>query len=1035
MSISLSRAKAALPYEVDKLPRELKEHYISASEQDIQAMLKTLHMEELDDLYTDIPNDVKFKKPVDIPNSLSYFGLKEEVEKIARKNRPRTSFIGDELPVFKLPEVLLSKIANIRSLTTSYTPYQPERSQGTLVSLWIYQCMMRVLTGFEAINSSMYDRSTAIYEAIRCAVRLNKKSGRKILILGSLFEVDISCLRTLACNTDIKLEILPFLRSYQGTFPVEVVEESINKYRDELSAIVFPQMNALGFLEEVDKLTDLATDNEIRSIAVIDPVLLGEKGLKRPCDFGTCKRGVDIIAGEGQHLAIKPNFGGPGLGILGVRHHDDRPNDIRALAGKIVGDAFDSYKRKCKVLVLSTREQHIRREKATSNICSNQAFIATLAGAALLAKGNLGIKKSLLKARKNTLLFLRVIEIYTGVKIWQEAKPFFNEVILQLENQSVENLIIEARDFDLWLGVDVSTRAGIIDSNFDENKSKSKRQDADGYLKISFSDCHDDKHMKKLLNFFDYRFKKRSKSTGQKKDQKFKQIQNYLHQGALPLLRISQNKILKYYRKLGKQNISPDEACYPLGSCTMKYNPYINDYAANLEDFQNIHPQALLADCQGCLEIIYYNQEYFKKIVGLPYITTQPVAGAQGETIGLKLFQAYHRDKDKSEERDIILIPRSAHGTNPATVVYVGFSDTFTEENGGIIFIDAEKETGMIDFFSIKAQVKKHHRRIAGIMITNPNTSGVFEKHFKKIADIIHSVGGLIYMDGANMNAIAGWVDLGAMGVDAVHNNTHKTWSIPHGGGGPGDAFLAVSDKLAPYLPGVQVVLEDGVYNLHRSKKSIGNFHRHFGNFAHKVRAYTYIRRLGKDGIKKMSAVSVLSANYMQKLLRESYPLLPENTQNIQRLHEFIITLPKSLFDSILEVGIPRAEIIKYFGKLFLDFGFHSPTVAFPEAHGLMIEPTESYSKKELDRLIEAILFMKKLLIKQPSILKTTPHFTPHSRIDEVNANRSLQVSENLKKLPLLFRNRLSQHRLHEMSLTNIAEKILDEYNYLIKLR
>ena len=283
-------------------------------------------------------------------------------------------------------------------------------------------------------------------------------------------------------------------------------------------------------------------------------------------------------------------------------------------------------------------------------------------------------------------------------------------------------------------------------------------------------------------------------------------------------------------------------------------------------------------------------------------------------------------------------------------------------------------------------------------MVTNPNTSGVFETEFRAIADLIHDVGGLVYMDGANMNAIAGWCDLGAMGVDAVHNNLHKTWTIPHGGGGPGDAIVGVSERLVPYLPGYQIEQKDGEYLPLRPEKSIGSFHRHWGNFAHKVRAYSYLLRLGREGVPRMSAMAVLSSRYCFEKLRHVYLTLPAGAMDIPRMHEFILTLKEDDFHRIEAAGVPRAMAVTRVGKLFLDFGFHAPTVAWPEAFGMMIEPTESYSKAELDRFCEAVLAIYRIIQERPEVLGKVPLFTPVDRVDEVEANRKLTLSEFIKE-------------------------------------
>jgi glycine dehydrogenase len=466
----------------------------------------------------------------------------------------------------------------------------------------------------------------------------------------------------------------------------------------------------------------------------------------------------------------------------------------------------------------------------------------------------------------------------------------------------------------------------------------------------------------------------------------------------------------------------------------MKYNPEINDWAANLSEFTLTHPQSHPGDVQGNLEIFYEIQRWFKEITGLPAVAIQPLAGAQGELVGLKMFQAYHRDNNESEQRNIVLIPRSAHGTNPATATMAGFTTKKVDgKQIGIVTIEAT-QSGKINFEQLQELVKKYNKNIAGVMVTNPNTAGIFESDFKKMSDLIHDVGGLVYMDGANMNAIAGWIDLDKLGVDAVHNNLHKTWSIPHGGGGPGDAIVAVSDKLIDYIPGTQITKNGEKYSMNKPLMTIGSFHRHHGNFAHKVRCYTYLRALGSDGIKMMSAVAVLSARYLYKKLNTTYPILPIGSENTPRMHEFILTLSEETFQKVAESGTPKAQTIAKVGKLFLDFGFHAPTVAFPEVYGLMLEPTESYSKAELDGFCEVVKTIHRMIEEYPQILQTVPHFTPVDKVDEVYANKNPVLTQSFSDtLPEVLEDRISADKLRNMSQTQIIEEILKAHKEKLK--
>ena len=998
MNITKKNPKVNLPYDPSEFPRELSRHYITADESEIREMLNVVGLDNLDELYSHIPEVNHFNQDLNLPEELNYQDAVEKISQISLKTKLNTSFIGDTLPSWK-QHPIVDFVSKLRPLSTSYTPYQPERSQGTLVTHWIYQCTLSTLTGFEAINTSLYDRSAAMYEAITCAARTNK-CGNKILLANSLFESELDVIKTLSEETELEFVYAP-LDSKTGLLQYSWLEALNNDDSKDISAFVFPQVNSLGLLENVDFLTDFARSHGIRSIACIDPMLLANGGLKPPTDFGA--DGADFIVGEAQHLAIQPNFGGPGLGLFGCRHNEKNKKDLRATPGRYIGKAKDLNGRDCFVMVLSTREQHIRKEKATSNVCSNQAFLATLAGASLLAKGGQGLADSIFTAKQARAKVIEAVKHLQGINVAFNVSRGFSELVLEI-NQSVPEFLKKARNAELEIGINVSHRIA----------SRENRN----LIKLTFSDIHDENATDKLISFFNHTFSRKNKGEIIEKAQETDP--QFLRKDILHLPSFSFDELSLYYEKLADLNVSPDDGCYPLGSCTMKYNPLLNDWAAALPGFALAHPQSAESDVQGPLEILFEIQEWFKAITGLPGVTTQPVAGAQGELVGLKLFQAYHR-ANGDFKRDVVFIPRSAHGTNFATAAMAGFTNS-----DGIVYLQANAQ-GMIDLEDFDAKIQEFGDRLCGVMITNPNTSGIFEDQFHIIAKAVHNAGGLVYMDGANMNAIAGKVNLGKLGVDAVHNNLHKTWTIPHGGGGPGDAIVAVSEKLIDFLPGSQIIRNtDGSFSSEKTSRSIGSFHRNWGNFGHKVRAYSYLLRLGKQGVPKMSSIAVLASQYLYSKLKNYFPTLPGNTESIPRMHEFILTLSDEDFANLELVGISKGQAIPQVGKLFLDFGFHAPTVAFPEVFGLMIEPTESYTKAELDRFVDAVICIKEIITDYPEAVKSAPHFTPIDRVDEVSANRNLILQEKLEHLPSLHLNRIKPSILNNLEIKEIKSRIID---------
>ncbi len=993
-----------LNYHPETLKRELKPFYIGADEKDIKDMLKALGLNSLSELYSHIQPDV-FMHTLALPKHMSYEELIGHVNEVADKNKIKLSFLGDGLPQYKVTDVV-GPICGIRGLTTAYTPYQPERSQGTLQTLWIYQSLLSQLTGFEAINASLYDRSTCLYEAFNCSLRLVKDSTT-VVIASTLYPGDIEVVETHAKETGLKIIKAP-VNPQTGKLDVEALKKILNT-TPHVAAVAFPQVNNLGNIESVDEITDLCSSQKVKSIAVVDPMLLGPAGLKPPVKFGTRAQGADMVVAEGQHLAIGPNFGGPGLGIFGIRYNDQDKISIRSTAGRYIGKSQDLKGRECKALILSTREQHIRREKATSNICSNQSFVASAAGASLLARGDEGMAATNEISNRLAIKAAESLSQFEGVELRFRASAFFNEFTLKLP-VSTKEFIRKASAAGIQVGVDVSKRFTEISG--------------ENLLLMSFTDIHSEDDLKKLTDFFATQFEKTKPSTPAPKIQSV-----LLRSEPAGIPKLQSKDIISYYERLGKQNLSPDDGIYPLGSCTMKYNPYINDYAASLPGFTNAHPEAPLEDVQGCLFILHEIQEMFKAITGLPGVTTQPLAGAQGELVGLKMFQAYHRDRGEADQRNVVLIPRSAHGTNPASATMAGYETKIVDGKPMGIYTIEALSNGQMNLDQIREFLKNDGHRVAGIMVTNPNTAGIFESEFKEMSRLVHEAGGLVYMDGANMNAIAGIIDLNKLGVDAVHNNLHKTWTIPHGGGGPGDAIVAVSSKLLDYMPGIQVVEKDGQYETVRPAKSVGSFHRHFGNFAHKIRAYAYIKALGKEGVQKMSQVAVLSARYLYKDLSSVYPTLPAAAKDSPRMHEFILTLSPETFKKIEAAGTPKANAIARIGKLFLDFGFHAPTVAFPEQYGLMLEPTETYSKKELDQFSEIVKSILKLIETHPEILKTVPHFTPIDRVDEVQANKNPVLSERIgPKLPEIITDRVDAEKLRNSTPGDLSAMILEAH-------
>jgi len=580
---SRTDSKVNLSFNPHEFPRETARHYISASDEELHEMLSTIGFFDLSQLFAHIDPSLLFPQPLSLPEEFSYFEVAENIANIASLSNQKLSFIGDQLPVWKTPEIV-DFVSNLRNLSTSYTPYQPERSQGTLISHWIYQCAISTLTGFEAINTSLYDRTFAIYEAITCSLRTSQKPPR-ILLASTLFPQEIEVLNTLSKETGIKFDHLD-MNPNTGQSDYQILSSMSIDELNQYSAFVYPQITSMGVIEDVDLITNFCQDNHIRSIACIDPFLLGEGGLKPPVEFG--KSGADFIAGDAQHLAIPPNFGGPGLGIFGCRHNDQKKSDLRNSPGRYIGQAKDINGRDCHVMVLSTREQHIRKEKATSNVCSNQAFLATLAGASILSQGSRGLGKAVEIANRYQQKVMDAIEKLEGIEpAFSDNNPP-TEITIRTD-KSVANLIQNARSQDINLGIDVTDRL------------ESKHTNG-GMIKLSFSNIHTNENINRLIAFLDSEFIASSEPSTH---YKYRIEQRYLRQKKTHLPSYSNEELREYYGKLAELNVSPDDGCYPLGSCTMKYNPRACNSLAMLPGFLSAHPLTPEKHYQGYLACMY----------------------------------------------------------------------------------------------------------------------------------------------------------------------------------------------------------------------------------------------------------------------------------------------------------------------------------------------------------------------------------------------------------------------------------------------
>jgi len=871
-------------------------------------MLQFLGYKTLDDFTNDnVPKQIQAKKPLNLAGERGETETVQELKKIAQKNKILRSFIGMGYYGTIVPPVILRNVLENPGWYTPYTPYQAEISQGRLESLINFQTLVTDLTGLNISNASLLDEATAAAEAMNMCFSLAKKKRNIFYISDQVHPQTISLVETRAIPLGVKVVVGDI-----NSFDLNQGCGVLIQYPGTDGRVV----DYAPFVEKAHKdgcLVSCATD------------LLALTQLKAPGEFG-----VDIAFGNSQRFGVPMGYGGPHAAFFATKDEYKR-----LMPGRLIGLSKDSNGDPAFRMALQTREQHIRRETATSNICTAQALLANMAAMFAIYHGPEGLKKISQRVHQNASILAHGL---TKMGFKQENATFFDTVRVNVGSGKAQavNAALLKRGINIRVLNNDTVTVSLDETTSEQDLTNLFEGFAEGAGKSRPS-------FTPLALYSEVSSKLGSSFGGLKRTSAFlthPTFNNY-H---------SETEMLRYLKKLENKDLSLANCMIPLGSCTMKLNATSEMIPVTWPEFAELHPFVPLDQAQGYHEMFSQLTDSLCEITGFPHVSLQPNSGSQGEYAGLRVIMEYYKDKGQGH-RNVCLIPTSAHGTNPASAAMAGMKIV-------IVKVDAH---GNVDVDDLKAKAQQHKNDLACLMITYPSTHGVFEERVQEICQIIHDNGGQVYMDGANMNSQVGLCSPGAIGADVCHLNLHKTFCIPHGGGGPGMGPIGVAKHLAPYLPSHPVVKMDLKFT---GNKGLGPVSAApFGSSAILPISHVYIKLMGGDGLKKATQMAILNANYMAKRLRPYYTVVYSKPNGLVA-HEFILD-----FAPFKKVGISVEDV----AKRLMDYGFHGPTMAWPIHDTLMIEPTESEPKSELDRLCDALIAIRQE-IKEVEEGKSDPH-------------------------------------------------------------
>ncbi len=854
--------------------------HIGPSDSDIQSMLQTMGLKSTQELVQKtVPANIAFNSRLDLPQGLSEIEVLEQARSYAQQNLKFKNFIGLGYYGTLTPGVILRNILENPGWYTAYTPYQPEISQGRLEALINFQTMVSDLTGMELANASLLDEGTAAAEAMTMAHSMNRQKKNVFFVNKNTFPQTLEVLQTRALPLGIQL----------------VVDDFKNCPWDQVFAVFTQYPGADGTLEDFKKYSDLAHAQKALMIAAAD--LLALTLYKSPGEMG-----ADVVVGTTQRFGVPMGFGGPHAGYLATKE-----SYARSIPGRIVGVTKDSRGRACYRLTLQTREQHIRREKATSNICTAQVLLAVMAGMYGVYHGPEGLKQIAQKIKNQNQALKKTLQ---GLGYTVSSADTFDTLSITGSAEQIASLqkLATEKQVNFWY------------------PSKTTVQ-------FSIDETTTDADLNLLAEIFSLGKKTKVDVVNSAPSSDLLRVSEFMTHPVFHRYH-SETEMLRYIFKLQKKDLTLGDAMIPLGSCTMKLNATTEMIPVTWPEFANLHPFAPSEQTVGIRGLITELEGQLKEITGFKGVSLQPNAGSQGEYAGLMVIREYQKARNEAH-RTICLIPSSAHGTNPASAVMAGLD----------VVVVACDDQGNVDMTDLKAKAATHKDQLSCLMITYPSTHGVFEDSFKEICEVIHQNGGQVYMDGANMNAMVGTCRPGDVGADVSHLNLHKTFCIPHGGGGPGVGPIGVAAHLAPYLP------KHNLQPLAGPKTGItATTSAPWGSALILPISWSYIKMMGGDGLRKATEVAILNANYIAHRLKDHYPILYSGKNGFVA-HECIIDI-RPIKE---QTGISVDDI----AKRLMDYGFHAPTMSWPVVSTLMIEPTESESKYEIDRFCDAMISIK----------------------------------------------------------------------------
>jgi glycine dehydrogenase len=864
--------------------------HIGPDADQIKDMLSVIKADSVDQLIDQtVPDDIRLQDDLDLPSALSEDQFLDAFKKLAAKNEVYTSYIGQGYYDTLTPKVIQRNVLENPGWYTAYTPYQAEIAQGRLEALINFQTMVSDLTGFELANASLLDEGTAAAEAM--SMLYGRRRGKKKKQAHTFVVAD-------DCHPQT-IDVIQNRAKPQG-ITVRVEDPmNIDLTDPEVYAILLQYPATDGSIHDYSSLIAAANENDVKVVMAAD--LMALTLLKAPGELG-----ADVAVGTTQRFGVPMGYGGPHAAYFATKEEYKR-----YIPGRIIGVTKDAEGNPAYRMALQTREQHIRREKATSNICTAQVLLAVMAGLYGVYHGPKGLRKIAERIHGLTKLLAEGLE-QLGYNV--QTEQFFDTITVQTpESVTVEEI-----------------------KKLAQTQKVNLRYNNDGTIGIAMDEAKELHDVHELLSLFslamdkDVPFLVEEKASevevsypeeiARETDFMTHEIFNIYH---------SEHEMLRYLKQLENKDLSLVHSMISLGSCTMKLNATAEMIPLTWAEFANIHPFAPVEQAAGYHQLFDELEDWLNEITGFEATSLQPNSGAQGEYAGLMTIRAYHHAHGQTQ-RNVTIVPDSAHGTNPASAVMAGMNVVVTKCD----------EHGNIDLDDLNEKIDEHREELAALMVTYPSTHGVFEKEIKAICDAVHKAGGLVYMDGANMNAQVGLTSPANIGADVCHLNLHKTFCIPHGGGGPGMGPICCTSDLAPYLPNhpvVNVSSEHGIPAISAAP---------WGSASILTISYAYIRMMGGNGLRRATEAAIMNANYLKDRLNKEFEILYTGVEG-RAAHEFILDVRP-----FKKVGVEAVDI----AKRLMDYGFHAPTMSFPVPGTLMIEPTESESQEELDRFCEAML-------------------------------------------------------------------------------